>query len=480
MVVKNIYDSVNLKKSSLKWCSISLADVVAHGKRLEASVYDVEAKQAHQIIKSCRYPLTTIGGKDGLTTSYTCARFKRIWVEKSDFPIYQPSTIVDVKPVPDGYISHLTKTNIEALRVKKGQVLMTCSGTIGKVGYVSKALDNKIFSHDLLRIECKSPTDRGYVYTYLKSKIGNTILLTNSYGAVITHIESEHLALVPIPDAPKEIKEKINTLINMSYELRDQSNELIDEATSLFIRELKLPDITRFYKQEQGCVNTFSIRLSEMDLRVDASYHIPEVDNLVNHMKKYADEITTIGDEKISDKIVLAGVFKRTYVGEEYGYPFLGGKEITQLSPVTEKYLSKPIHKSRYEKELKVVENTILVSDRGTIGTVALVPKHWDGYAVSQNVLKVIPASDEIAGYVYIYLNSDYGKMLVCRQTYGSVVDMIDNHSLSSVEIPLLKCKDTQNRINELALEANKKRYEAYLYEKQALQILNDEVIFAK
>ena len=480
MVENNMYDFINLDKSSLKWCSISLADVVAHGKRLEASVYDVEAKQAHQIIKVCRYPLTTIGGETGLTTSYTCARFKRIWVDKSDFPIYQPSTIVDVNPVPDGYISHLTKIDIEALRVKKGQVLLTCSGTIGKVAYVSKTLDNKIFSHDLLRIECKNPIDRGYVYTYLKSKIGNKILLSNSYGAVVTHIESEHLELVPIPEAPKEIKEKINTLITMSYELRDQSNEMIDEATSLFVGELRLPDVTAFCEQEQGSVNTFSKKLSEINLRLDASYHIPAVDKLVNHMKKYADEITIIGDERISKKIVLAGVFKRTYVDEEYGYPFLGGKEITQLSPVTEKYLSKPIHKVRYERELKVVENTILVSDRGTIGTVAIVPKHWDGYAVSQNVLKLIPASDEIAGYVYIYLNSDYGKMLVRRQTYGSVVDMIDNHSLSSVQIPLLKSKETQQRINELALEANKKRYEAYLYEKQALKILNDEVIFAK
>ena len=42
-------------------------------------------------------------------------------------PIYQPSTIVDIKPTPDGYISHLTQTNIDALRVHKGQILMTCS-----------------------------------------------------------------------------------------------------------------------------------------------------------------------------------------------------------------------------------------------------------------------------------------------------------------------------------------------------------------
>lgn len=468
------------KESSLKWCSVSLADVVSRGKRLEASVYDIEAKQARQLIKSGKYPLTTIGGKNGLASSYTGARFKRIWVEKSDMPIFQPSTIMDVKPSPDRYISHLTKTNIEALRVKKGQVLMTCSGTIGKVSYVSETLDNKIFSHDLLRIDCTDTIDQGYIYTYLKSKIGNKILLTNSYGAVITHIEPEHLATVPIPNASQEIKEKIHNLIVRSYELRDQSNKLIDGATRLLIDELKVPEIHEFEAEEKTPVNAFTIKLSEMSGRVDASYHAPIVDSIVTHMEKFAEEITTIGDPRISKSIILAGVFKRTYVDEEYGYPFLGGKEITQLNPQTEKFLSKPIHKTRYEKELKVSENTILVSDRGTIGTVALVPKHWDGYAVSQNVLKLIPACNEIAGYLYIYLNSYFGRALVCRQTYGSVVDMIDNNSLASVEIPILKCKKTQSKINTLALEANKKRYEAYELEQQALKIMDEEVIYAK
>ena len=467
----------------LKWCSVSLSDVIFRGKRLEASVFDVEAKQARQIIKNSKFPSTTIGGENGLTTSYTCARFKRIWLEHSDFPIYQPSTIVDIKPKPDGYISHLTKTNIENLRVKKGQILMTCSGTIGKVSYVSDTLKNKIFSHDLLRINCKNTVDQGYVYTYLKSKVGNKILLTNSYGAVITHIEPEHLATIPIPDAPKEIKERIHNLIVESFKLRDESNELIDQATALLIDELKLPSISEFKQnniKNSANVNAFSVKLSNLAGRVDASYHLHTVDKIVENIKKYAKEVTTIGDERISKQIILAGVFKRTYVEEEYGYPFLGGKEITQLSPKIEKYLSKPIHKKRYEKELKVTENTILVTDRGTIGTTTIVPRHWNGYAVSQNVLKLVPANSNIAGYIYIFLNSEWGTELIRRQTYGSVVDMIDNNSLSSVEIPLLKNQDIQNRINDLALKANQKRYEAYILEQEALKIMNEEVIYAK
>ncbi|MCI9081270.1 MAG: hypothetical protein HFI70_02910 [Lachnospiraceae bacterium] len=57
---------------------------------------------------------------------------------------------------------------------------------------------------------------------------------------------------------------------------------------------------------------------------------------------------------------------------------------------------------------------------------------------------------------------------------------MIDDKSLASVEIPILKSKEVQSKINRLALEANRKRYQAYELEQQALNILNEEVIYAE
>lgn len=474
---------IEISEAPVKWCSVSLAEMVERGKRLEASVFDVEARQAWDLINNNKYPITSLGGANGLTTSYTCGRFKRIWVKKSEYPIYQPSSVVDLKPTPDGYISKKTKVDIDSLRVHRGQILLTCSGTIGKVSLVSKTLDNAIFSHDLLRIDCKNPVDVGYIYTYLKSKIGSQILITNKYGAVITHIESEHLDTVPIPNAPDAIKSKINDLIMQSYDLRDESNALIDQAQALLVKELNLPPISEIKVDtldKSKSVQTFNVKMSEMAGRADASYHVPIVDAIVDILKKNAAEVTTVGDERISKSVVLAGVFKRTYVEEEYGYPFLGGKEITQLNPKTEKFLSKAIHKSRYEKELKVTENTVLVTDRGTIGTVALVPKHWNNYAVSQNVLKLVPANNDIAGYIYVFLSSECGGILLRRQTYGSVVDMIDNHSLEMVEFPLLKNQDVQKQINDLALQANEKRYQAYLLEQKALKVLDEEVIYAE
>lgn len=463
---------------SIKWCSVTLSDVIDRGKRLEASVFDVEAKQARELVLKGKSPVAFLGGDNGLTSSYTGARFKRIWLKKSHLPINQPSSIVDTKPTPDGYISRLTQVDVNKLRVKKGQILMTCSGTIGKVSLVSNTLDNCIFSHDLLRINCNNDTDIGYIYTYLKSRVGNKILLTNSYGAVITHIEPEHLASVPIPNAPEAIKKKIHDLIIRSYELRDESNVLLDKAEQMLVEELKLPPIEEMQNADDT-VETFNVKLSELNKRTDASYHVPVVKAIVKHLKEHADEVTTIGDERISKGVVLPGRFKRVYVEDNYGVRFLGGKELKQLDPSTEKYLSKVAHKKQLEGSLGIKEYSILTPARGSLGDVILPCKHFVNWAISDNVMQIL-SNKEMCGYTYVFLNTPYGKELIKRFTYGGVVDAIEPFHIQQVIVPLLKDKDKQAQINALALEANEKRYQAYCLEQEALKIMDEEVIYAQ
>ena len=475
-------EEAEIDESPVKWCSVTLSDIVARGKRLEASVYDVEAKQAREIVTHGKYPAISLGGDDGLTSSYTGARFKRIWVEHPDYPIYQPSSIVDVKPTPDGYISESTDTNIDALRVKKGQILMTCSGTIGKVAYVSDTLDGLIFSHDLLRIDSKDD-NAGYIYAYLKSKIGQQILLTNSYGAVITHIEPEHLADVPIPDAPVEIKQEIHKMVIDSYVLRDESNKLLDEAMDLLVQELKLPPVEEIRVDDfvqDAPVETFLVKLSQLNNRVDASYHVPVVKAIVDYLEKNAAEVTTIGDCRISRDVILPGRFKRVYVSEGYGRVFFGGKQILELDPTNSKYLSVTQHSKRMEEELQLKENMTLITRSGTIGKVALVPKHWANWIASEDVLRVLPADRNIAGYLYVWLMSDFGQKLLDRYSYGSVISHVDNMHIKQIAIPILKNQQMQQEINDRALNANQKRYEAYLLEQKALEIMDRKVLFAK
>lgn len=478
-----------LKKRTVKWCSISLSDVISHGKRLEASVFDVHAKQAREIVSKGKYKPTSLFGENGLIENayypgwIQRSRLKRIWCDRQyGEGFYLPSQMTDVYPVAEKYISRLADCDMDELRLKKNTLLLTRSGTIGSVSLVSETLDGLVFSDDVIRISFKNDFDLGYVYAFLKTKVGNIILTTNGYGSVVTHIEPEHLSEIHIPDVSVGLRKRIHGLIMQSYALRDESNALINEATRHMIEELQLPRIWEFNVarcKKNACVETFSVKLSDMDGRADASYHVPIVNAIVKHLKKYAEEVTTIGDARISKAVVLPPRFARVYVDEGHGRVLIGGKQLYELDPSGKKYLSNTKHK-RLLDQLEVHQNTVLITRSGTIGKVAFVPRHWEHWIPSDHIIRVVPANDDIAGYIYVFLNSDYGSQLINRYTYGSVVDEIDDNHVRQVAIPLLKNKEAQKRINDLALAANEKRYEAYKLEQQALDIMDNEVIYAK
>lgn len=217
-----------------------------------------------------------------------------------------------------------------------------------------------------------------------------------------------------------------------------------------------------------------------MNGRADASYHVPIVDAIVEHLKKYAAEVTTIGDERISSDVILPGRFKRVYVDEGYGRVFIGGKQLYELDPTNKKYLSLVHHADRIAKQLELHENMTLITCSGTVGKVTLVGKQWENWTANQHIIRVIPANNDVAGYISIFLSTDYGHELITRFTYGSVVDEIDDNHVKQIQIPILKNQGVQKKINNLALESNEKRYQAYLLEQEALKVLDEEVIYAE
>ena len=472
---------VELSQEELKWRTVSLSEIIRSKKRLEAAVFDVEGKHARKTINNCKYDTYPLCGDGGVSSAYTCGRFKRVWLPQSELPIFQPSSIMDIKPTPNGYLSPITKTDIDTLRVKNGQILITCSGTIGKVSLVSKTLDNQIFSHDLIRMDVKNPEDIGYVYAYLRSDIGNTLLQTNRYGAVIQHIEPHHLGDIPIPDAPDNLKHKIHDLIIWSYDLRDQSNELIDKATEMLIDGLKLPPLSEMVTaqfNDAKKINNYNVKLSDIHGRLDGSYHVPIVTAIENHLQKFAGEVTNVGDDRISRNIILPGRFKRVYVEKGQGRVFFSGKDIMELDPSDKKYLSFSQHEKRIKEQLTVHQGMILVTCSGTVGKVAIVPKHWDGWAMTHDIIRLVP-QEGIAGYLYIWLQSPFTHKLIEAMSYGSVVKHIEIAHIKEIPVPILKDNEVQTEINRLALEANVMRCEAYKLEQEAMQIMNDEVLFA-
>lgn len=465
-----------------KWASIPASEVIENGYRLEASVYGIEGRQARRDLEQCRWPLSNLCGDDGLATSYSGPRFKRMYVEKSAFPLYQPAQINDLYPKPYKYISASTQTDIDALRVKKGQVLLTCSGTIGNCAYVRSTLDGLIFSHDVIRIEPKE--QGGFIYAFLKTEVGSAIINTSNYGAVIQHIEPTHLNQIRIPNPPFDLKQKIHNSTDKSFALRDESNRLMDEAQALIKDALQLPSIEKLRKQAKQFDKSiealnYIVSSDDLDGRLDASYHVPVVRTIEQRLKKKAKRLLKVGNRRISQAVIFPGRFKRVYVEEGNGVIFIGGKQIGQLDPNNKKYLSLKRHADRIRDQLTLRENMVAITCSGTVGKVAIVPKHWDGWTANQHIIRIAPSNNKIAGYLYAWLSSDYAYPLIRRYIYGSTIDEIDDKQVSEITIPLLRDESVQTEINNKVLQANRKRTEAYELEQEAVDIFNKEVIYA-
>ena len=471
------------QEKPLKWTSVNVQEVIDSGYRLKASVYGIEARQVRKDLGQCKWDIVHLGARF-IEDAFYLGRFKRTYVEeKVGIPFILPSQITEIYPKATKFISPATNVDIESTRVEKGQVLLTRSGTIGVVSYVSKTLENQSLSDDVIRI--KGAEYSGYVYAYLKSRAGRLLILTNNYGAVIEHIEPENLNHIPIPNPPSILKQEIHNLIEESFKLRDESNELMDAAQALLKAALQLPSIEVLQERSEQFDKTaevlnYSVSSSEVIDRLDGSYYVPVVKAIEQHIAKTAREVLKVGDSRINQSVILPGRFKRIYVEKGKGVPFIGGKQIFELDPNNKKYLSLTQHEDRIKGELTLRENMILITCSGTIGKVTIVPKHWKGWTANQHIIRVVPPNNDIAGYLYAWLSSDYSYPLITRYVHGSVIDEINDWQVSEVVVPLLRDEDTQKEINHKVLEANRKRTEAYNLEQEALKVLDEKVIYAR
>ncbi len=116
--------------------------------------------------------------------------------------------------------------SIQALRVRHGDLLVTRSGTIGRVTYVTRRLLDAIVSDDMIRIRINNEAIRLYVYAYLQSFAGQDQMLKNEYGAVQQHLEARHVAGIVIPVPPDWAD--IDSLIGSTRAAIDAREQLED------------------------------------------------------------------------------------------------------------------------------------------------------------------------------------------------------------------------------------------------------------
>ena len=196
--------------------------------------------------------------------------------------------------------------------------------------------------------------------------------------------------------------------------------------------------------------------VSEPPRRFEAGFFASEGYRAVDAMHHSGFDVETIGDYS---QVRWFGPFARKYVTDpNHGCPFLTSSTMMEARPRAEKLVS--IKHTKHLEALKIYENDILISCSGTIGNSVLCTKDVDGWACSQDAIRVTVNEPDHLGMVYCFLQSPIGQFLIQKSQTGSVVRHIYEADVTGLPIPRLP-RALREVLTHLIKKASSLRVEA-------------------
>lgn len=202
--------------------------------RLDASFYNPRVAHAIETLRKSGLIIRTLG--EITQRIFIPPRFKRIYVDREHgIPFLQGSHIVHFQPADMKYLSKTAHKNLTELTIRAGWLLITRSGTVGRVAIAPEDWDGWVASEHILRvIPDQDACPSGYLYAFLSSPIGHAQLTAQIYGAVVDELTEEQTksVLVPLPKTPEQQEqiETINTLALQAVKKRAEASSLAARA----------------------------------------------------------------------------------------------------------------------------------------------------------------------------------------------------------------------------------------------------------
>lgn len=453
--------------NDVKWVSVPSSFVYSGEHRLDAGFYSKERLKAQILIEELKkFDIALIG--DFSEKIFHRPRFRRNYVSKKEGDPYLMPNEIFLFPIK---ARKFIKDYPEGLKIEPDWILITCSGSVGRIRISDSVLSGYVMSHDLIRLVPKDKNFLGYVYAYLNTWVGQAFLTKTNYGGPIKHIEPHHVAGIPIPILDDDIIREVNRKILEAHKMREEAQLKLIKAEELFYQELNLPKIdednVKYFGGAAGKkVKAFTVRASELDLRFDASYHFPLIREISKNLSKMSSPLSTIGDT--ASKIYVPPRFKRIYTPPEKGVPFLLPLHSVLIKYFDLKYLWKPLaEKPEYQLE----KGMLLITRSGTLGRVMLVTEPISSWVASDDFIYLKPKDDINPGYLVAFLQSIYGQAQLMRETYGGVVKHLEEFHISKIKLPLPD-KLTQDKIGNLVIEAYELKDRANMLEQEAVSML--------
>ena len=345
---------------------------------------------------------------------------------------YESNDIMFIKPgdIEEKYITNLKKSEdyiSEKARNKarilpKGTVLVTCIGTIGKVGILENEATcnqqiNAIIPNDMIISK--------YLAYLIKSK--QKILQLKANAPVVPIINKTDFSKIEINICDREEQKKIVKKLDLTKKIIDirkkQIEELRNFIKSQFVEMFKREKINK--KDWLETTMGDHIRLLT-DFSANGSYKILDSKVIMYDEPNYAYMVRTIDLENKDYKNKVKYITKETY-----------------------EFLSKS----------KVYPNDIIMNKIGSAGKVYIMPNLDIPVTLGRNAF-LIRFNDKILPiYIYYLLTSEYGKKQIQRCVRGAVTKTITKEDVRKIKI-IVPPINLQNQFAEIVKQIDKQKFE--------------------
>ena len=453
--------------TAVKFKIVRSAWLEVGGRRLDCNPYMSGAQEArdalHRLsVRKDVLQTLTCGYSSGI---YNGPVFSRIWVDDPRYgvPFLGSSDISssDLSTLPLLKKSYAKSKKLAHLELAEGMTLITCSGTIGRMAYTRPDMAGMWSSQHVMKVvPDPERIPPGYLYAFLSSRFGVPLVVAGTYGAIIQHIEPEHVSSLEVPRFDEATEREIHSKVALAAELRSRAAKTLQSIAKEF--DDLFPD---FDLHEKPNLAVSSVASNELRFRMDAEYHNPRA---VQIRRKLA----LVPHAPIGtwcDEIFLPGIFKRIHVDSpEFAAPYFTGYSLYWNEPEPKGYLSRV---TKLFDQVSLKEGMVLVQafgqEGGLTGRPVWVGRHLDKATTTHMLVRLIVADRNKAAYLYGFLNSLLAYRQISCLTYGGSIPHFDVAGIKTVLIPRL-APEIEAEIADQVLKALAARDEALQLELDA------------
>ena len=449
------------------------------GLRFDSSYHLSDGVTVKRDIAASPYPLMFIG--KAAERIFIGGRARRVYVKdkKHGIPFLSSSDILQADLENVKLASKKYTPNIEEMTLQKGWTLITRSGTIGNCAFANAKHAQKLASEDVIRLVPNNILKQGYIYAYLASKPGYSLLTQGTFGAVIQHIEPAFVASLPIPVLPESFQQEVDDLIQESAKLREVAADMLEQAKRLLKEKASLdelvPEDYDYYghRSADRKVSCFSIKQKEITTTTINAFNYSR--RILNTKSKIQSTVP-LKEVLLYNDVFSTGSFPRVEVSGNNGIMLINQSDIFDAI-----IKGKRISKRRVKTDNLVEYGEVLIAGVGTLGDsekfchVIFANEDLVGQLVSGEFIRMKTTKEVTSGYLFAWLDTDYGFRLIRNTQAGTKLCRPIPRMLLEIPVPLID-SDSMQEIDRLVREAHTKRYQANCNERKAISMVEKEI----